>query len=114
MLKYLIGFIKNVFNFSVSKFSLVDDKSIVHKYAQTYRRTKLFCSEIGSYSYLGSDSSLLYTKVGKFCSIAANCQIGLPSHSLKYISTSPVFTEKKNSLKQKWTTENCFLPFRKT
>lgn len=114
MFKYIKGFFKYLFNFSVSKFSLIDNMSIVREHARTYRCTKLFCSEIGSYSYLSPNSSLICTKVGKFCSIASNCQIGLPSHSLKYISTSPIFTEKNNALKQRWITQNHFSPFNKT
>ncbi|WP_290369666.1 CatB-related O-acetyltransferase [Peribacillus simplex] len=44
---------------------------------------------IGDYSYVNDRSVIGSGKVGKFCSIGYNCQIGMPEHPLDFISTSP-------------------------
>jgi acetyltransferase-like isoleucine patch superfamily enzyme len=49
-------------------------------------------SKIGSYTYIASASTVNRTDIGKFCSIGANCMIGLGKHpSSEYVSTSPIF-----------------------
>ncbi len=43
---------------------------------------------IGDYSYLNAGSMIGSGSVGKFCSIAYNCQIGMQQHPLDHVSTS--------------------------
>ncbi|MBF8808317.1 MAG: hypothetical protein IC227_08425 [Enterococcus lacertideformus] len=40
---------------------------------------------------MGEYSKVLNCKIGKFCSIGSNCEIGVPNHITDKISTSPVF-----------------------
>lgn len=45
--------------------------------------------KIGDFSYINKGTIIFSGSIGKFCSIAHYCQIGLPIHPLKYISTNP-------------------------
>ena len=45
--------------------------------------------QIGDYSYVNSYTDINGAKIGKFCSIAGFCAIGLDSHPIDWISTSP-------------------------
>jgi acetyltransferase-like isoleucine patch superfamily enzyme len=106
MLKYIIGWLKNFFNPAISFFALIDDASIVSKKAKINRAVKIYDSVIDSYSYVGGGSDIVCTEISKFCSIAHNCTIGIGNHSLKNISTSPIFTEQNNGTGSSWTTKN--------
>lgn len=45
---------------------------------------------LGDYSYCNSGTILFAgTRIGKFCSIGYNVQIGCPEHPIQFISTSP-------------------------
>lgn len=47
---------------------------------------------IGDYSYIGTHTTMDDVEsVGRYCSIAKNVHIGLPSHPIDRLSTSPVF-----------------------
>ena len=76
------------------------------------RFTKVFRSSLDDYSYVGRDSALVCAKVGKFCSIATNVKIGMGTHRMDYLSTSPIFTELSNGLGHSWTTENMVEPYK--
>jgi len=113
MLKYLIGLLKNLLNPAVSIFSMIDDESIVHHKAKVYGRTQVFKSIVGEHTYISRGSSLVHASVGKYCSIAQDCRIGLGRHTLDKLSTSPLFTQRRNALRQTWTDlqeENLFPP----
>jgi acetyltransferase-like isoleucine patch superfamily enzyme len=48
--------------------------------------------EIGSHSYVGRGTYVgACTSIGKFTSISFDCKVGLVSHPLNYISSSPAF-----------------------
>ena len=66
MIKYIIGWLKNLFNPAVSIFALIDNYSVVSKQAKIHRGAKVFNSKIGSYSYLTKGSSSVYAEIGKF------------------------------------------------
>ena len=113
MIKYILGFIRNLFNPAVSLFCLIDHRSHVSRKAKVYRGKKVYHSSLGDYSYLGGGSSLVYARVGKFCSIAGDVKIGMGTHTLHYLSTSPIFTEKHNGTGASWVdsvVDNPFLP----
>lgn len=59
-------------------------------------------SKIGSYSYIGNDTDIEYAEIGKFCSIADHCRIGMGGHNLNLLSTSPIFTEAINGTRSQW------------
>ncbi len=108
MLKYILGLLKNLFNPAVSLFAKIDYKSQVNKKAKIYHGAKVYNSTIDSYSYLGPKSEVVCADIGKFCSIAPRCTIGLGTHSLKNISTSPLFTSKRNGTGHSWASINTF------
>jgi len=111
-LSYLSGFLKYIFNSRVSKFALIDKYSIVNSKARLCRNTKSFHSKIDAYTYVAPGTELTYAKIGKFCSIGRSCYIGLPSHPIYNVSTSPIFISKKNVLKFTWTNQNIFEEFK--
>lgn len=104
MKKYILGFLKNLFRKNVSKLALLDDESTVSAKAKIYRGVKLFKSNVADFSYVAPNTEIVMADIGKFCSIARGCMIGLSSHTLKNASTSPIFTEQNNALKISWTT----------
>lgn len=114
MNRYIKGIIRNLKNLSVSKFTLIDDKSVIHKNAQVYRFSKVVNSIIGRYTYIGIGTKVINVEIGQFCSIATNVYIGLESHTLANISTSPIFTEKYNALRQSWTNKDIHLSSERT
>ena len=113
MLKYILGFLKHLFNRAVSLGAMVDNLSVIDKKAKINRKTKVFNSSIGAYSYLSKHSSLVYAAVGKYCSIGPNSAIGLGHHTLNNLSTSPLFTEKHNATGHVWTDKQDIYPFKK-
>lgn len=110
--------IKRVCKLAVSKFkslfsrstaiSAQVEESIISRNAKVWNNCKVFHSEIGDYSYLGPNSRLVYTKVGKYCSLAANCIIGMGTHPLVFFSTSSLFTSRKNGTGISWARTDCF------
>lgn len=108
MLKYIIGFLVNLFNPAVSLFAKVDNKSRISRKAKVYGWVQVSNSTMGDYSYLGRRSRLIHARVGKFCSISNDCAIGMGTHSLNNISTSSLFTAHKNGTGVSWTNENLF------
>ena len=58
---------------------------------------------MGDYSYICPGTQLTCAEVGKFCSVATGCLIGLAAHHLRGLSTSPVFTERDNPTGFRWT-----------
>lgn len=106
MLKYIIGLIINFFNPAVSIFAKIDNVSKVSKKARINSNVKVFHSKVGDYSYVGGNSRVVFAEIGKFCSIAGHCFIGMGTHTLTHISTSPIFTEAKNGTGHSWISHN--------
>lgn len=113
MKKYILGFLKNLFNPAVSFFAKIDNLSKVDKKAKIYRKATVFNSKIGSYSYLAKRSSAVYAEIGKFCSIGHGSNIGLGHHTLDKLSTSPIFTEKHNGTGHSWSNHSTEYPYKK-
>lgn len=103
MFKYLFGFIKNLFNPAVSPFAQIDNASHVDRKAKIYRMSKVFHSVVGRHSYVGKRTRLVCVEMGSFCSIAGESVIGMANHTMKYLSTSPLFTEKHNATRTTWS-----------
>ena len=113
MLKYVLGFFMNLFNRGVSILAIIDNCSVVSRKARVYRGTKILSSVIGDYSYVGNSSKIIYANVGKFCSIAGGSIIGMGTHTLSNISTSSIFTEKKNGTRYVWCQEDAVFPYQR-
>jgi acetyltransferase-like isoleucine patch superfamily enzyme len=89
----------------VSIFALVDGRSTISRKAKVNRFARINNSTIGNYSYIGPSSRIENADIGKFCSISWDCCIGLESHGLSQLSTSPIFTAKYNGTGSTWLLE---------
>lgn len=58
------------------------------RYTEIGARTAFVESAIGDYSYVVNDSSIIYTSIGKFCSIAAHTRINPGNHPMQRASQS--------------------------
>lgn len=111
VLSLLLSKFKSVCLRSISVLARVEF-SIVDKKAKIWRKAILFHSTVGAYSYVGPETKIVYASIGKFCSIAGQSNIGLGAHSLDSLSTSSIFTEKKNGTGFSWVNENVFNPYK--
>lgn len=112
MLKYILGLIKNLFNPAVHLFTQIDNLSEIDRRANIFSFSKVFNSKIGKYTYVGRKASVVYAEIGCFCSIAPQSIIGMGEHTITYMSTSPIFTERNNGTGKSWTNKNMF-PYKK-
>ena len=113
MLKYILGFFLNLFNPAVSLFAKIDNKSVISRKARVYGHVQVNSSSMGDYSYIGRNSRLIHADIGKFCSIAGETKIGMGTHTLDKVSTSPIFTETKNGTKHSWVKVSAVNPFKR-
>lgn len=113
MIKYLLGFLINLFNPAVSLFAKIDNKSRISRKAKVYGHVQVTHSTMDDYSYVGRNSRIIHADIGKFCSIASEAKIGMGTHTLDKISTSPIFTEVKNSTKHSWVKVSAVNPFKR-
>lgn len=113
MIKYLLGFLINLFNPAVSLFAKIDNKSKISRKAKVYGHVQVTHSTMGDYSYVGRNSRIIHADIGKFCSIAGETKIGMGTHTLDKISTSPIFTEAKNGTKHSWVKESAVNPYKR-
>jgi len=112
MLKYILGFLKHLFNRAVSLGSMVDNRSIVDRKAKIHRGTKVINSTVGAYTYLSKHSEVVYAKIGTFCSVGHNSKVGLAHHTLNRLSTSPIFSEQYNATGYSWVHESSVSPYK--
>ncbi len=105
---YLKGMIKNIFNPHISVFSIISTNADINKTVNIYRGVKAKNAKIEVYSYIAANTDIENAEIGKFCSIADHCRIGMSGHSLQYMSTSPIFTQKINALQECWIDKNIF------
>lgn len=64
------------------------ERSKFGRYTEIGARTKFVESTLGDYSYIASDSDVIYTEIGKFCSIAAMVRINPGNHPMHRASQS--------------------------
>lgn len=105
-LHFIRGMIKNIFNPRISNLSFVSANNKLDITVCVYRGAKIKGSSIGAYTYIANNTDVENADIGKYCSIADHCRIGMGGHTLKHLSTSPIFTEKVNGCKETWTDVN--------
>lgn len=88
--------------------------SSVNKSAKIKRFNRIYYSNIGSYTYIAPGCIINNCKIGCYCSIAMNVKIGMGSHPLQYISTSPIFYNPNNPLRTKLVKKDLYNEFEKT
>ncbi len=74
----------------------IGDDSIIRKckfedYIAINRRNYINNSEIGAFTYTGLNTIVNFAKIGRFCSIARNVDIGGFDHDYSHITTLPLF-----------------------
>ncbi len=68
-------------------------------------------SHIGYGTYIVGENGYIHDcRIGRFCSIASNCHIGLGDHTLDMVSTSPLFYSAHSLLPENFLTENIPMP----
>lgn len=105
---YIKGILKNLFNPRISTFSFVSANVAVDRTAYIYRGVKAKNAKIGTHTYISNNTDIENAEIGRYCSIADHCRIGMSGHSLSYLSTSPIFTQTVNGLQEKWIDRNVF------
>ena len=63
-------------------------ESHLGRYTEVGPRTKVVETAMGDYSYIANDSDVIYSTVGKFCSIAAHVRINPGNHPMDRASQS--------------------------
>lgn len=97
----------SIFDKSIALSARVEYSRISNR-SKVWRNAVLFHSSLDDYSYIGPGTRFIYAHAGKFCSISGDCAIGMGTHSLKYKSTSPIFTSPNNDTGEKWTNNQLF------
>lgn len=106
---YIKGIFKNLLNSRISNVSFISANVNVDKTAYIYRGVKAKKAVIGAHTYIAANTDIENAEIGKFCSIADHCRIGMSGHSLQYISTSPIFTQTRNALQERWIEKDVFV-----
>ncbi|HAT4204379.1 CatB-related O-acetyltransferase [Clostridium perfringens] len=101
-------FLKNLFSLPLRLFSKVSifaiiQSSKINKNSAISSGVKFYRSSIDKYSYIGRNSFIIDTEIGKFCSIAPGCNIGGTGHPIEWVSTSSVFHKWENILKKNFS-----------
>lgn len=105
---YIKGILKNLFTSRISLFAIVSSDTNVDKTAFIYRGVKVKEAVIGAHTYIAANTDVENAEIGKYCSIADHCRIGMSGHSLNYLSTSPIFTQTVNALQERWIEKDVF------
>ncbi|WII71833.1 CatB-related O-acetyltransferase [Bdellovibrio sp. 22V] len=77
--------------------------SVVHVSSSVGPGSEFINSRMGRHSYLGMECRAVDTTIGSFCSIANGCSFGLDTHSINWVSTSPVFNRNRDQIKTKFS-----------
>ncbi len=107
-LHFIRGIIKNLFNPRISCFAFVSSNNSIDKTVAVYRGAKIKGAVIGAHTYISANTDIENAEIGKFCSVADHCRIGMSSHSLNFLSTSPIFTQTGNALQDRWIEKDVF------
>ena len=62
--------------------------AVLGRYTEIGARTVFAESTLGDYSYVVNDSNIIYTTIGKFCSIAAHTRVNPGNHPMQRASQS--------------------------
>lgn len=109
-LKYLIKklYYENKYEYFKLDYMANISNSSVGRYVSLYDYVVVYKSSIGSFSYVATRSILMQCKMGKFCSIGADVQIGLQKHPIDFVSTHPIFYSRLNQSQLTFMENNIF------
>ena len=74
----------------------------IHESSRVCAGCHLVNVSIAKYTDIGYDCTIINTKIGAFCSLGANINIGGANHSVQWVSTSPVFNENRDHISKKF------------
>lgn len=77
--------------------------STIDKSSKICSASNIINVEMGKYSYIGNNCTVVNASIGSFCSIADYCSIGLARHPIEWVSTSSVFHEGRNILSKNFS-----------
>ncbi len=83
------------------------------RYTEIGARTAFVESGLGDYSYVVNDSDVIYTEIGKFCSIAAHTRINPGNHPMQRASQSH-FTYRASAYFPSEADEAAFFDWRRS
>ena len=63
------------------------EDSVLGRYVEIGERTRISHASFGDYSYMMEDGQVLFSTIGKFCSIAAMVRINPGNHDEDYWSS---------------------------
>lgn len=63
----------------------------IGNYNTFYDNVKITNSKVDDYVYVSPETIIMFSEIGKFCSIGPRVRIGMPMHPTHYISTFPIF-----------------------
>lgn len=98
---------RSLFLRSVSIWAHVEYSSI-SKNARVSKHCYLVNSSIEEYSYISPHTRVVHAKIGKFCSIGGYCNIGMGTHPVSFLSTSPLFYSPISIFGKSWVNEVLF------
>lgn len=76
----------------------VDNDSYLNRNSVLFNNVTVIRSNIGKSTYIQKNSVLNHCEIGAYCCIASDVQIGLASHPLGMVSTSPIFYDSSQPL----------------
>lgn len=103
IVQYIVSILspKKIFYKDVSLFSYWDADSTFTKHTRIGPKVRLLKSHVGKYTRISKGCSVVFSKIGNFCSLAADVQVGAGRHPLSYASTSQIFYNP-NTLTDQW------------
>ncbi len=102
-LQFIKGIIENLFNPRISCFAFVSSNNSIDKTVAVYRGAKIKGAVIGAHTYISANTDIENAEIGKFCSVADHCRIGMAKHEMNSLSTSPIFNLAVNATQSSWT-----------
>lgn len=87
-------------------------ESRLGRYTEVGARTSMIETEFGDYSYVVNDSDVIYTRVGKFCSIASHVRINPGNHPISRASQAH-FTYRASAYWPEEPDEDAFFEWRR-
>ena len=85
---------------------------VLGRYTEVGARTKMAETHMGDYSYIVNDGDVIYTTIGKFCSIAAQVRINPGNHPMWRASQSH-FTYRASAYFSGESDESSFFDWRR-
>lgn len=96
------------------KGSSICKNSKIGKYNVIFNDVSVSNSNINNHTFIQKKSQITNATIGKFCSIAANVQIGLGNHPTAMVSTHPAFYSNNQPIAKSFSANNLFSPYKQT